>query len=100
MFSYADLRRLEIALAVEEWYPAWIPDDVICAWQTIRDVARDVVAYSESPLIEAEVLVRVRQLIAEGWDFPLEDVAPDAELFGERLKLDCHPFMRPTSGPP
>lgn len=100
MFSYADIRRCELCLAVTERHPADISDDEMDRWQTVGDVARSVFSRAdehppwELPLTEAEVLATVRELIAAGWDIPPEQVTPDAKLFDNGLQLDCLPFMR------
>jgi hypothetical protein len=93
-----EIRLYEIAVAVWAWYPDDIPDEAIRGWRTPRDVVGDIVARANSALDETEVLTRVRQLIAEGWDIPLDQVTPEVELIDAGLRLADRPFMHPSGG--
>ena len=91
--SGADIVRVKIALALWDLHTVGVPDEDMDGWETVGDVVRSVVAHAERqpwepPLTEAEGLPLVRQLIADEWDVPLEQVTPEAPLFRDPLRLD------------
>lgn len=98
MLSHANIRRAEIALAVFDRGLPFVPDEARDGWRTVGDVVRSVAAGrrpQDPPLNEADVLAVVRQVIADGWGIPPEQITPDADLCGAGLRLDHLPFMRP-----
>ena len=101
MFSYADLRRGEIALALSDWYGLPFADvPVIESWQTVGDVIQYVVARARPPVTDAQALEWVRELFAFGWGIRPTVVAPESQLFGPELRLDCRDFFRDYTPPP
>lgn len=91
--SGADIVRVKIAIALWDLHAIDVPDEVMDEWETVRDVVRSMVAHAETrpweqPLTEAEALPKVRQLIADEWDIPPEQVTPGAPLFSDPLRLD------------
>jgi hypothetical protein len=82
VFSYVDLVRGDIALALGERFGVTISDEETDGWQTLGDVARSVVSHADGAASESEVFDWVRTLIVEGYG--------DTEA--TKLKADCDVF--------
>jgi hypothetical protein len=85
MFSYIDLVRMEIALAVEKEFGVAIPaDPEIDAWRTLGDVARSIVGRVGVTATEAELVDWVRTLMIEGYgDTELAKMTPESDVFSD-----------------
>jgi hypothetical protein len=101
MFSYADLRRAEIAIALTDRHGLpFAEDSVFDAWQTVGDVIGYITAHAQPGVSASHALEWVRDLFAFGWDVPRAEVTPEEPLFGPVLRLDCRDFFHDLAVPP